>query len=942
MILRYNKKIIITAWMLLVALVCFSQTKHVSVSGQVMEQDTQSPAIQAHIQMLLLPDTTYITGVTSDLKGNFIIPKIPQGKYLLKVSYIGFKTIQIPLNLSSATKGKNLGTISLETDAIMLEEAVVVAQAPKVQVVEDTIVYNSSAYRTPEGAMLEELVKKLPGAEIDEEGNITLNGKSIQKIMVNGKEFFGGDVKTGLKNLPVEMIEKIKTYERKSDLARITGIDDGEEETVIDLTVKKNLNHGMFSNIDVAAGNKKRYSGRGMANYFNDYTQVSLIAGANNLNGRSSRLTDTKTLGISFATEKEKLELVGSARYEYTKNNAVSVGYSEKFLVNGSSYTNSNSQDIGRNYNFNADFRLEWRPDSLTNILFRPNVSYGKTNANSVSESGTFDSNPYDYVENPNEYLDLDSLLIRGDTEDPLYDVRLNASNKASYSKGKNLSAGASLQLNRKFRKKGRNLTLSGRVNYGDSYNDSYSEAFTRYYREQRMDTIFRYNTTPGNSYAVGGKLTYSEPVGKTVFLQFSYQLEYNYKENDRHTYSLLDATGGSEWRLYKPLPTDYRDYEDREQSKYAEYKTFNHDGNISVRINQEKLRLSLGMSIRPQHTELTYRKNKLDTVVVQNILNFSPNMNLRIRFTKMRNLQLTYRGNTNQPGIESLLPVTDNSNPLNIQVGNPNLKPSFQHNVGFNFRDYYAEHQRTVVVNANYTLTQNAVSNIRSYNEETGGSTYTSVNVNGNWNASIGLGINTALKNKKFTVGSNTNFRYKNNVGYLSEDNITQKNTTVDMNLHERISASFRNDWLDVDLKGGISYSWEEDKLRPENNQQPYHYNYGGSVQINVPWRMTIYTEVENQCRRGYSDDHMNKDELVWNVRLSQTLLEGNATLSLEMHDILNNQSNIRRRLTADGRSVYETNGINSYCLVHFLYRLNVFGGNNRKSSHNNRKMRY
>ena len=239
----------------------------------------------------------------------------------------------------------------------MLAEAVVTAEAPQVQVVEDTLVYTSSAYRTPEGAMLEELVKKLPGAEIDDEGNVKINGKDLSKIMVDGKEFFGGDVKTGLKNLPVDMIEKLKTYDKKSDLARITGIDDGEEETVLDLTVKKGMNQGWFGNADVAGGTEDRYMGRFMLNRFVDKTQVSVVGSANNVNDqgfsggggpprwrRNNGLTATKMLGVNFATQTDKLELGGSARYNYQDGDIASIGSTEDFLPDGNSYSNSNSR----------------------------------------------------------------------------------------------------------------------------------------------------------------------------------------------------------------------------------------------------------------------------------------------------------------------------------------------------------------------------------------------------------------------------------------------------------------------------------------------------------------------------------------------------------------------------------------------------------------------
>ena len=270
--------------MLLCTLSIFAQNKVISVSGRVVESDSKEPAAQATVQLLSLPDSAYAAGIASSNKGWFTLPKVKAGKYLLKISYIGFRTKFVPVQLSNNVPEKKMGNIALEPDAVMLSEAVITGTAPEVTVKEDTLEYNSTAYRTPEGAMLEELVKKLPGAEIDDDGNVKINGKEVKKIMVDGKEFFGGDVKTGLKNLPVDMVDKLKTYDKKSDLARITGIDDGEEETVLDLTVKKGMNQGWFGNVDLAGGTEDRYMGRAMINRFYDKTQFSIIGSANNVN----------------------------------------------------------------------------------------------------------------------------------------------------------------------------------------------------------------------------------------------------------------------------------------------------------------------------------------------------------------------------------------------------------------------------------------------------------------------------------------------------------------------------------------------------------------------------------------------------------------------------------------------------------------------------------
>ena len=935
----------LATWTLLlwaVALTAFSQNKTVDITGRVMESDSQLPAIAASVQLLSLPDSTQVTGMATTSEGYYRLQARP-GKYVLRFSYIGYTTQDIPVQVSSTPV--RMKEVTLQTDAVLLKEAVVTAQAPQVQVVEDTIQFNSSAYRTPQGAVLQDLVEKLPGAEVDESGNVKINGKDISKVMVNGEEFFGGDVSTALKNLPVEMIDKLKTYDKKSDLARITGIDDGEEETVLDLTVKKEMNTGWFGNVDGAIGTKDRYSARGMINYFRGSTQVSLIGSMNNVNdqgfsgggggprwNRNNGLTTKKWVGMNFFTKNDKIELGGSARYNYTGNDVNSIGSTEDFLTSGNSFSNSNSQARNNSKDFHADFRMEWKPDTMTNIIFRPNVSFSKTDNLSNSESGTFNSDPYSLVDEPNDYLNLEKIMM----DDPLEDIRVNAINSGTLTDGKDLSVNGTLQVNRKLSSTGRNLTFRGRFSYGDNVNKQYTESETHYFQLlnylQTGDSILirnQYIHTPTKDFNYRAQLTYSEPIAKNTFLQFSYQFQYMYSESDRRTYDLYN-NGLYNWGIGDPLPDNYESSEVDSLGRYAEYRYYNHDASVALRFIRKKWQLSAGMSFQPQHTVLSYKRGDYMVDTARNVFNFAPNIDFRYRFSKVSQLRFFYRGRSSQPSMENLLPITDNSNPQNIRVGNPGLKPSFSHNLRLFYNTYDAKKQRGIFSHASFQATQNSISNSRVYNEATGGWTTTPKNINGNWNLFGMFGFNTALKDKRFNISTFTNVMYQNNVGYLTDTQtrVEQKNTTTNLNLNERLRASFRNDWLEVGLNGTVGYTIERDRLTPSNNQKPYTFSYGGFTNITAPWNMSLSTNLSNQSRRGYRDNSMNRNELIWNAQISQTFLKGDATLSLEFYDILHQQSNITRSLTSSGRSVYEYNGINSYCMLRFIYRLNIFGG--------------
>ena len=686
--------------------------------------------------------------------------------------------------------------------------------------------------------------------------------------------------------------------------------------------------------------------GRFMLNRFVDKTQVSLVGSANNVNDqgfsgggggprwrRNNGLTATKMLGVNFATQTNKLELGGSARYNYQDGDIASIGSTEDFLPNGNSYSNSNSRQRNKAKNFNADFRLEWKPDSMTNIIFRPNFSYGKTDNLSGSESGTFDSDPYSLVTDPNNWLNLEKILNPDD--DPLRSIRINAINSGSLSDNKSVSTDATLQLNRKLNDKGRNVTFRGRFGYTNNDNNQYTESETHYFKLlnylQTGDSVLirnQYIATPTKNYNYSAQLTYSEPIARATFLQFSYQFQYKYSESDKTTY---DLQGFPDWGLSTQLPTGYEEHAVDSLGKYAEYRYYNHDASVSLRFIREKYQLSAGMSFQPQHSVLSYKRGDYMIDTTRNVFNFAPNLDLRIRFSKVSQLRMTYRGRSSQPSMENLLPIVDNSNPQNVRIGNPGLKPSFTHNMRFFYNTYNAEKQRGIMSHVNFSATQNSISNSRVYNSETGGWTTTPKNINGNWNAFGMFGFNTALPNKKYTINSFSNANYQNNVAYLTSgkgaDAVERKNTTTNLTLGERLNAAYRNDWFEFGLNGSISYSIEKDKLTPDNNQEPYTFSYGANTQISMPWNMTLSTNIANQSRRGYTDSSMNRNELIWNAQLSQTFLKGNATVSFEMYDILKKQSNISRSLTASGRSVYEYNGVNSYCMLHFIYRLNIFG---------------
>lgn len=903
----------------------FAQNKSITVSGRVIETETKDPVEQATIRLLSLPDSAYVTGGVTQARGRFALPKVKSGKYVLVISYIGLQTKNIPLQLSVSDLTKNVGVVALNTDAIQLKEAVVTAEAPQVTVSEDTLVFNSSAYRVPQGAMLEELVKKLPGAEVADDGTITINGKTIKKIMLNGKEFFSQDTKVAMKNLPVEMIDKVKSYDKKSDLARITGIDDGDEETVIDLTVKKGMNQGWFGNLDLGAGDQERYLGKMMLNRFSDGDQLSLVANSNNINDQgfpggggfrkggssNSGINAMKTTGINFAHDTNKLELGGNVDYSHTDKDIKTSSLSESFLQNASSFSKGLSSQMNKSESLSADFRMEWKPDSLTNIIFRPSLSYSSTNNNSntrslVSDSDVlsgYDLNTFDFEDTPD-----DAILV-------------NSSIKETGTQTKALSTDGNLQINRKLNKKGRNITLRLTYGYSDDDSDQSSDSKIRYHRFENDSAYIsnQFISNKNNSYNYKIQTTYSEPIFTNRFLQFSYSYQYKYQETDKKTYDYTDKGN----YLNNPIAS---------LSKYYENKYNTHEFNLSFKTVREKYQYNIGFSVQPQQSTTSYLAS-IDTTITRNVVNLSPTFDYRYRFNKQSQLRINYRGKTSQPSMTDLLPITDESDPLNITEGNPSLKPSYSNNFMLFYNTFLPETQQSMMLRLSFTNTSNSVSNMVTYNEQTGGKTTRPENINGNWSTNGGFVFTTPLKNKKFTLSTFSDGSYNNMVSYTSLTNADAvKNTTRSLSLSERLNGTFRNDWFDFGLNSGIQYNVSRSSLQSQANKETFDYSFGASTNITLPWSMSLATDVSYSMRNGYSSG-LDRNELIWNAQVAKSFLnKKQATISFQIYDILKEQSNLSRSISASMRQDTEYNAINSYFMFHFIYRLNAFGGNKGK----------
>ena len=912
-------------------------TATLNIRGTVYENQSLHPLEGTQVR---LTDAAgkLVSGNLTGKNGQFLLPGIPTGTYTLTVTFMGFKEQRFTLTLPRKSGNYKVADVLMREDAKVMAEATVVGKLPEMTVVDDTVMYNADAFKLPEGALVEELVKKLPGIVVDDNGNYTWNGKSLSQILVDGKEFFGNDMSLVLKNLPAEIVDKVKAYDRQSDQARITGIDDGEERTVLDLQIKKNRKRGWFGNVDGAYGTHERYSGRAMLNRFVGDQKFSVIGNAGNTQGDG--MTDRQTVGATMNWEKPKrLELNGSVNGQFSQGSSERETASQSFENRTAAYSNQWQESGNRQNGFSMNYKVEWKPDTLWNILFRPELSLRGTRSHNDSESAAFSDDPYTLSPSP-----LADYVLLSDT------IGVNHKRNASHSASDNLNVGASLQVNRKLARKGRNVTLNLNGSYAHTTSQSESYSQIDYYQIQALDggdSLYhkvQYNDAPQRNRNLSARLSYSEPLGEKIYLQMSYQYSHRFSDRDRTVSSIFDWMDDTRPFLdYGITSANYRRWTglsapDVEQCNYTTNTYQNHNFRLQLRVNRTRYQLTVGANVQPQLNRVDYTKGLRHYDVSQHVVNASPTLNFRYKFSRQEQLDIRYNGNTGQPGITDLIPDTlSNADPLNIRLGNPELKPSFTQQMQLNYRRSVPDRQRTSALNAQFHTTQNATTSRTQYDDLTGGRVTKPVNVNGNWNGSLSYNFNTALGERQhWRINTHTQTSMTNSLGYVYQrsTNETVKNRTRGTNVGETLRLTYRRDWesgwqVEANASTGIRYNHSRSSNQSATNLDTYRFNYGGSLNLYFPWGMNFLSDISQQSRRGYSDQSMNTNQLIWNLTLSQRFLKGkNLTLSVRAVDILDRRDEVSRAVSATARTDSRSEMVNSYWMLALTYRFGKFGG--------------
>ena len=889
----------------------------VTIKGNVLDSDGGGlPGVA--VQLVSIADSTRVGYVMTDADGSFKLENLKAADYNLLLTMTGMDDISKVVNIADSAETKDLGNMTMTENSVMLGEAVVTAVRAAVVAKQDTLEFNAGSFHTNPTASVEDLLKKLPGVEVGSDGSITSGGKTVTKILVDGKEFFAGDPKMASKNLPSNMVEKVQVVERKSETARLTGVDDGEDETVINLTVKKDMNNGWFGNISAGYGTDDRYQGSFNINWFKNGNQVSIVGGGNNINemgftdqgrgrfrdfGGNNGINSTQQLGINFNVGNEdKFRIGGNVLYTHSDRDSRSRFDTQYLFPDSISYLRGGSKTRDRGHSIRAQFRMQWN----------------------ITESDVLDFRP-DFSLNLRRSELQDSSILRASMADA---DKVNSSYALRGNRGKDYNASGRLIYTHKF------LSRPGR-SFSAQFNYTFSNTRERtttwndieyYLRQDDSERLFQYLDSKQWSNSIEGRLTWTEPLGdpsRGNYLEVAYKASLRFNNADKLTY---DVPLSDELDPFLTGLPDYKSVPEGSELSYDLSNRFrNRFSTQELQVGYKKttslynLNAGITFSLSSSGSEdLINPDRNIDT---RWVFNFAPYLRFRYKFSKTSSLSANYRARTSQPTLTQLQPVADVSDPLNIKVGNPDLKPTFTQNIGVHFNNYNTETQQSMFAVANASFALNNIVSRTLTDPETGVRTTTYANANGNWNVFGMFMLNQPLRNRKWRVMARFNGRYASNAGYIDG----QFNRSGNLVLSPTAGMTFSSDIFQMTVNPTYSFQMATSTLQLQENRYTHSYGFDADASLYLPFGLEVSTDLSFAKSTGYSQGFDNTQWL-WNAQLSYSVLKDKSlTLSVRAYDLLGQKKNVSRSVSANMITDNEYNDLSRYVMFGVTWKFNT-----------------
>ena len=909
--------------MFLFPITLFAQQR-VDVTGKtlVVSNNGEGQEVLPYTNILVLEagDSTLVKGVMSDAGGNFRLSfhAKKESPYLLKVSYIGMKPEFRALN-TGKTK-IHVGNIVL-TEGLELSEVVVTAPIKEVELVGDTTVINADAYRIPEGSNLEELVKKIPGLEYDRQNKtLVYNGLPIAEINVNGEAFFAGNHALALENLPADLVSRIKVYDKRSEMEKFMGIKTGEENYVLDLQTKKEFNGTLMTSVAAGKGNNKKKEAELISNFFKTGGEnLSVIAKSGNRNMTSANKDNRQdNVAVNFLKKfGKKIHLNGNVMYSNAINGNEGTSYYEQYLKTGNRYRYATSDRHNTNRMASTMLSMKWNIDKMTLLNLSGSFSAMKGTNGSDSRQATYNENPE---------LDITAPFNGEENGQTENDIRVNGIRMNSRSTSANRQYFLNADLTRRLNEKGSSLGLTMQYSEGRGKNEAFSVSSTTYYQlqdEWGNDSVLyrnQYYDSPNRNRKFSLGLILTQPLHKSLRAQLSYKFRRENQNNDRNTYDLSRFFDGTDDEPLYTLPEGYEAAYTDSLSNRSRSHTTAHEVALHLNYTNRTWEINAGLSVVPERQSLDQKTGRIQADTLRTSVNYYPAVTVLWHKKKTR-VQLSYEGDTKQPGLTELLTLTDNSDPLNITRGNPSLRPSYNQRVRLEARD------TKIGLNGDMTWanTVNSVTRAVTYNTQTGGIESYPVNVNGNWNARATVRYQKRIK-RRFSVTARTGASFSQNVSLINEEQqeMPERSTTHNTTLNANLRLGYQPQWGGFDLTGDWRFRHSTNLLR-ETGDYTRDYRLGVNAYADLPGGIQLRSDVDYSFRNGTNITPGEDDQVVWNASLSWRFLkQKKAELSFYWADILSQKKNFTRSVSSSGLSERHTQQIGSWFMLSFKYRFN------------------
>ncbi|MBO4454050.1 MAG: outer membrane beta-barrel protein [Paludibacteraceae bacterium] len=915
-----------------------------SISGKVVSATDGSVLEMTTIRLFRYSasDSVLVQGAQTGMDGTFLLYDIPNGQYRIYISNIGFKEQSKSVRI--ADDDYTLPTVRLQEDVQALKEVQVQGHAAEMTVKGDTIEYNTAAYKVSENAMVEDLLKKMNGVTVDKEGNVTVNGENITAVRIDGKKFFGNDVQSATKNIPADMIDKVQVIDEKSEMSKLTGFDDDEGEKIINLTLKKDRKRGVFGKYTGGLGADMVTANGGWFDYGNpaygttaldrtrhffqdDFrynvnlftnillgeSQTTIIGGANNTNevrmGRGRRgfgqdansgITWSESLGVNTNIDlnskitprdaQTNLLFGGDAAVNHSSNDTQTEQQKTEYAGESTYESNQTAQKLAKAWDVNLRLELEYQIDTLNKVLIQPTLSYTGSSSASTQD--------YEYYK--------DSLLI-------------NQGNQQKTDSSREMSAGAKITYNHKFRHPGRSLTLTG--NYSFANTTGFNRTLAT-----GTNSVDQYTHSGNNNHSYSLRVSYVEPLYHTNhLLEIAAEASGRNRSSHKNQYSMDSVLGDY---AYDSV------YSNRLHNNY-----YTEQLELNYRWVSEKTDLTVGVKgLATQTHSKTYYGGALlrDTTIYS--FNVAPSVKFKYKFGKKEFARINYNGKATQPTITQMEPVRNNSNAMNETVGNLGLNPSFAHNLRFMYSRFNQDKFSSIMTGLRASLTQRALVNNSIY-DETGKLYQQTVNAETlPWSIGGDLMYNLPFYNKLFQLNTRTSLSYNQRVAYIlrgmtaaeietmiSNNTFVLGNRSLTGNLQatEDLGLRFTHSLVDVGLRGNFTYSRTTNSLTANSTSNVFNWGVTGDIEFHLPKSWNISADCGYTARYGYQLSDVN--EVILNAAIEKTW--SNATLSLNVYDILHQKKNIVQVVSDNSISYAKYNTLPTYFMLTCTVKLNKMG---------------